>query len=129
TLAVRATLRLAPGGEGPKLDVAGDATLRDVQTREVPTDQELLSCARVDLRGLSYGSSPALFRIVSVALHEPYARLVLTRQQTLNLARIFRGPAAPSTSLTKHAPLPASVARTESEPATPPLALRIDDVA
>jgi len=90
-LDVRGTLAVAPTADAPAaLSFEGDVIVSELKTTDTLLDEALLEIARLELSALSYRSAPESLRIARVSLHKPYARLVLSREQTLNMAVVLQ---------------------------------------
>jgi hypothetical protein len=97
TLGVAGRLRLAPpGGAAPALEFAGDASIDGFRSIDNALRQDLVSFRRLQVRKLRYTQSPDALGIDAVRLVGPYARVIIGREQVLNIAAVLdpRGTAA-----------------------------------
>lgn len=100
TLGLTAKLGLARIEDGPvRVQIAGAASLRDLRAIDDAHGEDLLRLERMNVEGFSLETSPFALHIAEVALKKPFARVVLSRTQRLNVAEVLRsgrtGAAAP----------------------------------
>ncbi|MEY4513320.1 MAG: hypothetical protein RLZZ450_5442 [Pseudomonadota bacterium] len=130
-LDVRGSGSVTPNAEGPStLAFDGDVVVENLKTTDNQLDQAFVDIGRLELSQLRYRSAPESLHIVRVGLHKPYARLVLSREQTLNAVAILHGGKRPALapaagSLSREHPL----AKLELEPVQVVVdAVAIDDM-
>ena len=118
----------------PQLSYSGELGLRDLRTTDDAMQQELLSFKQLWLKGIQYTSSPASLDIGHVTLSQPYARVLLSAQQKLNVLSVLtdvrRSPDAADSAeppVTDKPPAPAleTEAPTVAESTRLPLRIRI----
>ena len=74
----------------------GDVTLNKFSAIDNSLKQDLLKWDRVVASGIDYNSSPAKLHIARIEARAPYARLIIAKDQTLNISQLFT-PAAGAT--------------------------------
>ncbi|HET9474855.1 MAG TPA: DUF748 domain-containing protein, partial [Steroidobacteraceae bacterium] len=74
----------------------GDVTVNKLSAIDNVLKQDLLKWDRVSATGIEYGSSPAKLHIAGIDARAPYARLIIAKDQTLNISQLFT-PAAGAT--------------------------------
>jgi hypothetical protein len=99
-LSLSGKLRLKTRPRSPtQLSYTGELGLRDLRTTDDAMRQELLSFKQLWLKGIQYSSAPASLDIGHVTLTQPYARVLLSAQQKLNVLSVLtdvrRSPDAP----------------------------------
>jgi hypothetical protein len=130
-LDVRGSGSVTPNAGVPStLAFDGDVVVENLKTTDNQLDQAFVDIGRLELSQLSYRSAPESLHIARVGLHKPYARLVLSREQTLNALAILHGGKRPAV-----APAPGSLssehplAKIELEPVRVVVdAVAIDDM-
>jgi hypothetical protein len=94
-----AAMDLEGAADGP-FKARGEVTVNKLAAIDNTLKQDLLKWDRLTVSGIDYGSSagptPARLRIATIDARAPYARLVISPDQTLNITRLFT-PAAGST--------------------------------
>jgi hypothetical protein len=92
------------------LEVKGDTGVFDLSTVDNALRKDFIRWKQLRIEGLSYRSQPASLRIASVTALEPYARVIIAPDRTLNLTEVLRAPGA----------RPAPAAAAEPAAAAPP---------
>jgi hypothetical protein len=99
---------VGPSADAPAaLAFDGDAVIRDLKTTDNLLDQPFVDIGRLELSALRYRNAPESLQVARVSLRKPFARLVLSREQTLNMAAILHG--GKHSSLTPAAVAPGSL--------------------
>jgi hypothetical protein len=89
TLSLTGTLKLAAQSEGGlPVGFAGDLRVRDFQSVDSDLGQPLLSWQELALTGIHVQTAPLALRVDKVRWHQPFARVVLSQKQVLNLSSI-----------------------------------------
>lgn len=102
----------------PAVRYAGDATINDLELKIAASNEKLFSWQRFAASGIDYSSGDNRLSVSQLNLSRPYARLVVNKDRSTNLAAIRRPQQA------KAAPA------TTAEPAAGPgLAVNIDRVS
>jgi hypothetical protein len=115
-LGVEGRLQLEPPGrDGPRLRFAGDVSIDDFGSIDNAMRQEFVSFRGLRLRKLRYAMAPDALDIDLVRLVSPYARVIISREQILNIAAVLdpRGVAAQVDARRRQAAALASESRTD----------------
>jgi hypothetical protein len=75
----------APGGRGPLLRFAGDASSRDFGSLDTKVGEKLLAWKSLVLTGLQYDALPGRVALREVRAIEPFIRIVVAADHTTNL--------------------------------------------
>ena len=116
---------------GAKLDIEGDADgvltvkgktgVGGLSTVDDALKQDFIKWRALLISDVSYRSKPASLRIGSVTALEPYARMIIAPDRTLNITEILKRPgASPQTAAVAGAPQPADSAAAAAVPAAAP---------
>lgn len=106
-------------GKEPAVRYAGDASINDLELKTAASNEKLLSWQRFTASGIDYSSSDNRLAVSRLNLSRPYARLVVNKDRSTNLAAIRRP-----------APATAAAPATTPEPAAGQgLAVNIDRVS
>jgi len=106
-------------GKEPAVRYAGDASINDLELKTAANNEKLLSWQRFTASGIDYSSGENRLAVSRLNLSRPYARLVVNKDRSTNLAAIRRP--APATS--------AAPAATPESAAGQDLAVNIDRVS
>ena len=90
----------------PAVSYAGDATLNDLELKIAASNEKLFSWQRFAASGIDYSSSENRLSVSRLNLSRPYARLVVNKDRSTNLAAIRRP--APATAAAPAAAEPAA---------------------
>jgi uncharacterized protein involved in outer membrane biogenesis len=96
---------------------AGDAAITDFELKTEAGGEGLFRWQRFTASGIDYDSGENRLVVTRLHLAQPYARLVINKDRSTNLAAIRRG-----------APAPAAKPAAEPPPAGPPMAVSIERV-
>ena len=77
---------LPPGADGPELAFEGDVSVRGFKSTDNALDEDFVNYELLELRKLSYAMAPDALGIDRVLLRKPYARVILSENQVLNIA-------------------------------------------
>src|SRR5262249_43555544 len=97
-LQVDGKLALAPQGPETKLSFNGDLALEGLRTLDNTLREDLIGFARLEVKHVAYTSLPQSLDIERVTLRRPYARVVLSAKQELNVVSVLKPPAAAAPS-------------------------------
>jgi len=121
------SMTLLKGTLGAKLDidrgadgvlaVKGKTRVAGLSTVDNALRQDFVKWKELVIADVSYRSKPAGLRIGSVTAIEPYARMIIAPDRTLNIAEILKRPGAPSD--TAGAAAPPAANRTAAAEGTP----------
>jgi hypothetical protein len=91
----RGHLRLlaAPRRGESRLRFQGDVGVARLRTRDAALGQELLGWQQLDARGIDLRQAPDSLAIDTLRARQPYGRVVIGADRTLNIARVLAGPA------------------------------------
>ena len=114
--AVSANLRLdySQAETGPSLKAAGAFSLDKLLLNESKSAKPFLSWKTLSADGIDFGLGPDKISIKEVRLVEPDTRIVIFKDQTVNLAAVFQQQGAPSSGQQ-----PAKTEKQKSDPANP----------
>ncbi len=76
------------------LEIKGDTRVRDLRTVDNALRNDFIRWRDLAIAEVSYRSQPARLRIASVTLVEPYARVIIAPNQTLNIKAVLTPPGA-----------------------------------
>ncbi|MCA1850846.1 MAG: DUF748 domain-containing protein, partial [Beggiatoa sp.] len=113
--AVSANLRVdySQTKTGPSLKAAGAFTLDKLLLNESKGAKPFLSWKALSADGIDFGLGPDKISVKEVRLVEPDTKIVIFKDQTLNLAAAFRQQGAPSSGQ------PAKAEKQKNDPANP----------
>jgi hypothetical protein len=103
-LAQYTSMTLLQGALGAKLDierhtdgalaVKGNAGVTDLRTVDNALKQDFIKWRELRVADIRYASSPASLRIASITAVEPYVRMIVAPDRTLNVTEVLSAPAA-----------------------------------
>lgn len=108
-LGVAAKVAYAAGKDGtPSIGFKGNVDLADLRTSVPPATEDLLKWKALNIAAIDYVSAPARLSIDRVTLTQPFAKVVIAADRTINVTQVIReqpGEAkrAPATKDTKTA--------------------------
>ena len=76
------------------LEVKGETGVFDLSTVDDALRKDFIRWKQLRIAGLSYRSQPASLRIGSITALEPYARVIIAPDRTLNITRVLTAPGA-----------------------------------
>jgi hypothetical protein len=77
---------LPPEADGSEISFDGDVTVQGFKSTDNVLDEDFVNWERLELRKLRYAMAPDSLSMDSVLLQKPYARVVLSQDQVLNIA-------------------------------------------
>jgi hypothetical protein len=83
-------VRYGEGGKGPNLQFSGDAHIADLLVSELDTKQRLLAWQALKANHIKLGLGPERLDIGEVRLIEPYGKLIISEDKSLNLKKVLR---------------------------------------
>lgn len=129
-LSARTTLALAmPDGQPPKIEVEGQIDVANLRTTDDLLNEDFIKWRDLNVAGISYAQNPARLTIDRIVARQPYARVIISRDQTLNVTKVLNPNAAPTPNVPddeQTASKPAAVP--PAKDATPQMAMRIRSV-
>jgi uncharacterized protein involved in outer membrane biogenesis len=78
-----------PDGKEPELRFAGDVTIAGFGSTDNALEQDFLKFERVELGRLRFALAPDALSIDRVRVVEPFARVIVSSDQVLNVAAVF----------------------------------------
>jgi hypothetical protein len=115
-LDVAGKVRLAPPEhDGPELTFAGDVAIDGFKSVDNVLEQDLVNFVRLDLRKLDYAMGPDSLRIDQVLVSQPYARVIITPDQMLNIAAVLDPQGTAEALAVRRAAQAAETARSPAE--------------
>jgi hypothetical protein len=103
-IAQNTSMTLLKGALGLKMDVErsaagaltvkGDATVSDLRTIDNALKQDFIKWRALRVAEIRYNSQPASLKIGSITAIDPYARVIVAPNRTLNITEILTAPGA-----------------------------------
>jgi len=104
-----------PGGDGPELAFAGEVAVVGFKSVDNAQKQDLVNFAKVDLRQVRYAMAPDSLSIDRVGVVQPYARVIISPEQVLNIAAVLDPQGTAKALEERRAAEAAETARTPAE--------------
>jgi uncharacterized protein involved in outer membrane biogenesis len=115
-LGVAGKVRLdPPGGERPELAFRGDVTIDGFRSVDNSLNEDLVNFERLHLQALSYTMAPDALSIDRVLLRQPYARVIISQEQVVNIAAVLDPQGTAAALAERRAAAAADAARTPAE--------------
>ena len=115
-LGVAGKIRLdPPGGGRPELAFSGDVTIDGFRSVDNSLNEDLVNFERLHLQALSYTMAPDALGIDRVLLREPYARVIISQEQVVNIAAVLDPQGTAAALAERRAAAAADAARTPAE--------------
>lgn len=90
-LGMDGNIRLRGGNGGlPQVTFNGDTWLNDFDTVDQVMDEDLLKWSSVRISGIDAGLNPPEVAVHEMAIHDPYARLIIEMNRSINLLTAMR---------------------------------------
>lgn len=90
TLAVKGKARIAPPEQdGPQLSFAGAVTIDGFASQDNAMREDFVNFRRLELRQLEFDRGPDALTIEQVQVTGPYARLIVSQDQIVNIAAVL----------------------------------------
>jgi hypothetical protein len=103
----------------PAIRFDGDASIERLHSVDNTLHEDLLNLRRLQVQKLRYSSKPAGLQIERILVEEPYARVVISPEQVVNIGAVFNPEAAAAQLAERRAALagtpPAAKQETRSE--------------
>ena len=77
---------LPPGADGPEFAFEGDVSIRGFKSTDNALDEDFINYELLQLSKLRYSMAPDGLDIDRILLRKPYARVILSKNQVLNIA-------------------------------------------
>jgi uncharacterized protein involved in outer membrane biogenesis len=111
----------AEEGASPKLQFRGDVQVADLHTTAGPTNEDLVKWRNLALTGVDVSHNPDRLTIDRVAARQPYARVIIEQDRTLNVTAALKHDASEKAE-------PAAQAQAPAAAPSPPTPMRIKSV-
>ncbi|MFO1400194.1 MAG: DUF748 domain-containing protein [Steroidobacteraceae bacterium] len=85
-------LRPQPKRGQSGLAFRGDVAIARLLTRDAALHEDLIGWEQLELRGIDFGRGPDHLAIDTIRARQPYGRVVIGADRTLNIARVLAGP-------------------------------------
>ncbi|MFM8333332.1 MAG: DUF748 domain-containing protein, partial [Candidatus Methylumidiphilus sp.] len=105
-------------GAKPKLQMGGDVRVVNFVSEDTQEGRDFVNWTELRLNGLILESAPQRLSIKEIIATEPYARVILAADKTLNIAENLSPPPT-ATENKSAAPAPAAPAPAQAAPPTP----------
>ncbi|MDB4975606.1 MAG: hypothetical protein JWN48_3947 [Myxococcaceae bacterium] len=129
-LAFHGHAALSSRAAGPAaLEVEGDVVLTGLRTTDNALGQPFVDLERLELKRLKYRNTPESIEVAEVALDRPYARLVLSSQQTLNVSSILHGKTRTPSAVQERAPTAMSLEHPVAKVELGPTQVRVGKIS
>jgi hypothetical protein len=116
TLGAVGKLRMAPPErDGPELSFAGDVTIDGFKSKDNTLHEDFINFTRLQFQKLRYDMAPDRVSIDRILVREPYARVVISREQVLNISAVLDPEAAAAEAQQKQAADAALKAETKTQ--------------
>lgn len=90
TLGARGKARLVPEDRpGPRIIYAGDVTISGLRSIDNALKQDFINFKRLELQKLEFGMDPDALTIDRVRVSSPYARMIVSAEQIVNIAAVL----------------------------------------
>lgn len=115
-LAVKGKLRLdPPASPGPELRFAGDVAIDGFTSIDNALKQDFITFRELRLKDLQYDMAPDVLHIDRVQVTEPYARVIISEEQVLNIAAVIDPQGTAAALAERRAAQAAEAARSPAE--------------
>jgi hypothetical protein len=91
-LNVSGRVKYDSGKSGPRLRGGGSVSLDSLRINQADTGERFLECKVMSANGLEFGLSPHGLQIREVRLLEPWAKIVIFKDRSTNLAKVIKSP-------------------------------------
>jgi uncharacterized protein involved in outer membrane biogenesis len=110
----KATLA-SPGRDGPELAFAGNVAIDGFSSVDNALRQDLVNFRRLELQKLNYTMGPDALSIDRVLVQQPYARLIISAEQVINVAAVLDPQGSAAALAARRAAAATEAARTPAE--------------
>lgn len=90
TLSARGTVFLANADSKPRGAIKGDVRVANVRATDQATSEDLVKWRDVNIDGIDAQLDPNRLRIERIVARQPYARVVIARDTSVNISRVFK---------------------------------------
>lgn len=105
-IARRTSMTLLGGSLGARVHVSRDAAgvlsaggelgVAELRTIDNELRKDFVKWRELTVSGIDYSSKPARLRVASIVANQPYARVIIAPDRTVNVTEILKGPGAHS---------------------------------
>jgi septal ring-binding cell division protein DamX len=78
-----------PGRDRPEIQFEGEVSIGDFKSVDNALEQDLVNFRRLQLKKLSFAMGPDALSIDQVLVTQPYARVIISEQQIVNIAAVL----------------------------------------
>lgn len=104
-----------PGRDGPRMAFSGNVTIDGFRSVDNALGQDLVNLRRLELQKLDYAAEPNSLRIDRVLVRQPYARVIISEEQVINIAAVLDPRGSAAALAERRAAAAAEAARTPAE--------------
>jgi len=104
-----------PERDGPELSFDGSVTINGFKSVDNALRQDLVNFSRLELQKLQYEMAPDALRIDRVLLKHPYARVIISPEQVINIAAVLDPQGTAAALAERRAAAAAEEARSPAE--------------
>jgi hypothetical protein len=104
-----------PERDGPEIDFAGDVTIDGFKSTDNTLHEPFIDFTRVQVQKLHYQMTPDAVTIDRILVREPYARVIISREQIINISAVLDPKAAAAEADQKRATAAALAAETKAQ--------------
>jgi hypothetical protein len=80
---------LPPERDGPEIDFAGDVSIDGFKSTDNTLHEPFVEFKRVQVQKLHYEMSPDAVHIDRILVRDPYARVIISREQIINISAVL----------------------------------------
>jgi Domain of Unknown Function (DUF748) len=106
---------LPPERDGPEIDFAGDVTIDGFKSTDNTLHEPFIDFKRVQVQKLHYEMSPDAVHIDRVLVRDPYARVIISREQIINISAVLDPRTAAADAEQKRATAAALASETKAQ--------------
>ena len=115
-LTVSDHVKYGSGKSGPKVRASGSVNLDSLRLNDTDTGDRCFECRAMSINGLTFGWAPNGLHIKEIKVVAPGAKIVISKDRSVNLARIIKDAKITGAGEPSHpAPAPAAVPRENPE--------------
>jgi hypothetical protein len=104
-----------PERDGPELAFAGEASITRFSSVDNALKEDLVNFEQVQLQKLAYAMAPDALSIDRVLVRRPYARVIVSQEQIINLAAVLDPEGTQAALVERRATAAAEAARSPAE--------------
>ena len=104
-----------PERDGPRMTFIGDVAIDGFRSVDNALGQDLVNFRRLELQKLAYAAAPDELRIDRVLVRQPYARVIISEEQVINIAAVLDPQGSAAALAERRAAAAAEAARTPAE--------------